>query len=256
MIAEMSRYYEYSRATYYAVVAALPLLLAYELLLSLGGDVSQGQVRNAADVWLRTIFISLGVSPSKATLVMILAVILAIPVVRSGAPPLVARFFSFMLLEALAYGFALGVIINYILAFFFSFSQAAQAAVDWTPLPAALPVGGGLSQGLALSLGAGLFEELVFRVILLNLLLYMSRLILPRWPAITVSIAGAAFLFSLAHYVGPLGEPFELRGFLFRWIAGLLFTSLFYLRGFAITAYSHAIYDVWVITGLFRLVGW
>ena len=86
MIAEMSKYYEYSRATYYAVIAALPLLLAYELLLSLEGDISQGQVRNAADVWLRTVFISLGVSPSKATLLMILAVILAIPVVRTRAP--------------------------------------------------------------------------------------------------------------------------------------------------------------------------
>ncbi len=111
-------------------------------------------------------------------------------------------------------------------------------------------------QGLGLSLGAGLFEELFFRVILLNVLLVGTGLVFKRWLSAAISIPLAAFLFSLAHYVGPLGEPLEIYGFMFRWVAGLLFTVLYYLRGFAVTAYSHALYDVWVITGFFRLVGW
>lgn len=251
----MSNYFGYSRTAYYAVIAALPLLVAYELLLTLSGGVTEVQVRNAADVWLRHIFISLGISHSNATLVMILGTILAIPVVRTKSIRLVPAFFGLMFLEAVAYGFTLGIIINYILTFLFSLFQPAVAALALPYLPLALPRDGGLAQGLALSIGAGLFEELFFRVILLSVLLYGTRLLVKGWLSAVIAITVAAFLFSLAHYVGPLGEQLEIHGFLFRWLAGLLFTVLFYLRGFAITAYAHAIYDVWVITGLFSGVG-
>ncbi|MCZ6629669.1 MAG: CPBP family glutamic-type intramembrane protease [SAR324 cluster bacterium] len=252
----MSRYFIYSRSAYYGVVAAIPLLIAYELLLTMsGGDISQGQVRNAADVWLRMIFVSFGVSPMTATLGMILILILAIPLLRSGSVRLVPSYFGTMFIEAVAYGFALGIVINYILAFIFSFFQPLLTEALLSPPPAAIPREGGLIQGLALSIGAGLFEELFFRVILLSALLFLTRLLSRSWVGAALAITAAAFLFSLAHYVGPLGEALELHGFLFRWMAGLLFTILYYLRGFAITAYSHALYDVWVITGLMGYLG-
>lgn len=252
----LSRYFGQSRTPYYAVVAALPLLVVYELLLTQGGDYGSGEVRNAADVWLRILLRSLGVSPFNATLAMILALILAIPVLRSRSEALQPRFFWWMLAEAVMYGFFLGIAINYVLAFIFFFLTPAPPQAWGWPWPVALPARTGFLQGLALSLGAGLFEEFFFRVILLGALLYLTRLFLRGWLGLVVSIAGAAFLFSVAHYVGPLGEPFEMQSFVFRWVAGLLFTVLFYLRGFAITAYAHAFYDIFVITGLFRIVGW
>ena len=239
------------------------MLLALE-----GGGPFRGQVRNAPEVWLRSLMESLGVSPSNATLVMILALILAIPIVRKHSVKLEPSYFGMMLLEALAYGFVLGIVINYILAFLFTIFQPAMAGLAMPilqPMPVStlmstlMPVAAlgqhGLVQGLALSLGAGLFEEFFFRVILLNALLSGFRLILPGWMGAAISIFLAAFLFSLAHYVGALGDAFELYGFIFRLLAGLIFTVLYYLRGFAITAYSHAIYDILVITGLFRIVG-
>lgn len=246
----MSTYFRYSRTAYYAVVAALPLLIGYELLLTLSDSVTDVQVRNAADVWLRMLLVGLGISPSKATLVMIVGMILSIPLFRSGSVRLVAGYFGLMLVEAIAYGFTLGIVINYILAFLFALFQPAYALVDAALHAAAMPLQGGFLQGLALSLGAGLFEELVFRVLLLSALLYVTRLFLQGWASAAISIVLAAFLFSLAHYLGPLGETLQLHSFLFRWVAGLLFTVLYYLRGFAITAYAHAIYDVWVITGI------
>ena len=249
----MSKYLEFSRSAYYAVVASLPLLLTYEMLLALdGGGINEGGVRNAPEVWMRTLLHSLGVSTSNATLLMILALILSIPVVRKESIRLKASYFGWMLLEALVYGFLLGIVINYILAFMFTFFQPATLG---SVLPLAMLGRGGLVQGLALSLGAGLFEEFFFRVLLLNALLVGFRPLLPGRKGAVVSILLASFLFSLAHYVGSLGDDFELYGFVFRWLAGLIFTMLYYLRGFAITAYSHAIYDIWVVTGLFRIVG-
>jgi len=250
----MSRYFATTRSAYYAVVASLPLLVIYEALLTFSDSPMESQVRNAADVWLRTILVSLGVSPFHSTLVMILALVLAIPLLRPRSAPLNGRYLGTMFLESILYGFFLGIVINYILYFFFTLAVPMVNQIN-TPL-LAMPANIGFSQGLALSLGAGLFEEFFFRVILLSAVLYLARLMLAEWLAVTVAIIGAAFLFSLAHYIGPLGEPLEIHSFLFRWVAGLLFTILYFLRGFAVTAYAHAFYDIFVITGLFRIVGW
>jgi len=75
----------------------------------------------------------------------------------------------------------------------------------------------------------------------------VTRWLLAEWLAVVVAILGASFIFALAHYLGPLGDPPDLHSFLFRWMAGLLFTVLYYARGFAITAYAHALYDVRVL---------
>jgi membrane protease YdiL (CAAX protease family) len=103
-------------------------------------------------------------------------------------------------------------------------------------------------QNLALSVGAGLFEEIIFRVILLNLLyLLLSTLLRKKVVAAVVSVLLASFLFSLSHYVGTMADTWQLYSFIFRWGAGLLFTLLYFIRGFAITAYTHALYDIWVL---------
>jgi hypothetical protein len=58
-----------------------------------------------------------------------------------------------------------------------------------------------------------------------------------------------ALLFSAFHYVGALGEPLRLDSFVFRAIAGLAFSVLYLTRGFGITAWTHALYDVVVLLG-------
>ncbi|MCH7478950.1 MAG: CPBP family intramembrane metalloprotease [SAR324 cluster bacterium] len=245
----MSRYLVSTRSAYYAVVASLPLLIAYEILLSVGGDLPGGQIRNAADVWLRSLLGAVGLTASQVSLGMILVLFLSIPVIRSGSVRLELRYFGGMLVESFAYAVVLGIVINFVLGFLFSALASGSGGGFAAGYPVALGAGTSLVQRIALSLGAGLFEELVFRVILVGLLLAVTRLVFKEWLSVLVSITGAAFLFSLAHYVGPLGEQLLLNSFLFRWMAGLLFSALFYLRGFAITAYSHALYDIWVLTG-------
>jgi hypothetical protein len=54
-------------------------------------------------------------------------------------------------------------------------------------------------------------------------------------------------LFSAWHYVGALGEPFEARSFVFRWVCGLVFTGIYAFRGFAPVVWTHALYDIWVL---------
>jgi len=58
-----------------------------------------------------------------------------------------------------------------------------------------------------------------------------------------------ALLFSAFHYIGPYGDSLEAGSFIFRALAGLTFSALYLLRGFGITAWTHALYDVFVTLG-------
>ena len=117
---------------------------------------------------------------------------------------------------------------------------------------AAPPPGGGLWTQLALSIGAGLYEELLFRVLLVGGLALLFRPFFqhPNAAYLLAAILGAA-LFSLVHYAGPLGDPFELPSFTFRFAFGLALNVLFLWRGFGVAAWTHALYDVMVVTGMF-----
>ena len=59
-----------------------------------------------------------------------------------------------------------------------------------------------------------------------------------------------ALVFSAFHYIGPYGDALELGSFTFRAVAGVLFSSLYLLRGFGITAWTHALYDVFLSLAL------
>ena len=73
-----------------------------------------------------------------------------------------------------------------------------------------------------------------------------------RWRGTKVGIFAvviSALIFAAFHYVGPYGEPLALGSFTYRTVAGLLFSALFLLRGFGITAWTHALYDVFLAVG-------
>src|SRR5690606_7909063 len=119
--------------------------------------------------------------------------------------------------------------------------------------------------GFVMSLGAGFYEELTFRVLLFGLgakvLVWLfgkqrvelagttatggfslrSLLVMAGWAVV------CAMIFSGVHYVGPMSDDFKLASFLFRAVLGLALTLIFVTRGFAAAVWTHAIYDVWVL---------
>ncbi len=231
----MREYLEATRSPFYSVVLAIPLLVGYEVLVVLT-ETRYWAVRNAADVWIRFFLRAFEVSPPLIPFVMIVVALALLVPAKMLSPGVMLRtkYIGLLLLESLAYSLVFGLVIHLILS------------------PILLSVGAygssGLLQNLALSLGAGLFEELFFRVLLLNFLLFLLRPLLRSdfWAAL-ISVTVAAFLFSLSHYVGNMADSFSFYSFLFRWIAGLLFTVLYYFRGFAAAAYTHAFYDIRVL---------
>jgi hypothetical protein len=121
----------------------------------------------------------------------------------------------------------------------------------------------GAGVGFVMSLGAGFYEELAFRVVLFGLgakllvwLVAKERLFLvapgtrPSVRAMMLMFMWAfasAAAFSGVHYVGTYGDPFELTSFSFRMFLGLALTLIYVTRGFAAAVWTHALYDVWVL---------
>lgn len=110
----------------------------------------------------------------------------------------------------------------------------APATADWRGM-------------IVLSIGAGIYEELVFRLVAFTILhlILVDLLNLPKVWAGATTVLAASILFSLYHYLG--GETPSLYNFLFRTFAGVYFGVVFLFRGFGITACSHASYDVCVV---------
>ena len=230
----MGNYWRFSRSAYYSVVSALPLLVVYEILVIMTQSRYWG-IRNAADMWIRTFLMAFDLRAQHLTFVMIGIAFALIPVAktRSYGVKLKANFFLLMLAEAFTYSLLLGGVL--------------QSILSLSGLAAGGP-GNGALQNFALSLGAGLFEEIIFRVLLLNLLFFILNYIFKnKVTTAVISVLAASFLFSLSHYIGSMADSWELYSFIFRWIAGMIFTVLYFIRGFAITAYTHALYDIWVL---------
>jgi membrane protease YdiL (CAAX protease family) len=106
----------------------------------------------------------------------------------------------------------------------------------------------GLASQVMISLGAGLYEELLFRVGLVGALAWLARRLLGSPVAAgAAAVVAGALVFSAFHYVGPHGDSLELGSFAFRAVAGVLFSTLYLLRGFGITAWTHALYDLMLV---------
>jgi len=236
-------YWTLSRAPRYSITFALPLLILYEVLAATLSRFAGEQLRNGADVMLRSLFMA--VAGSRGPLVFVLCVIavsvwlIARDLRRSGR--LEARVFGWMTAESVALALVFGLVIG---------TVTARLLRPFAPL--AIGLGQeqmGVAARLMLSLGAGLYEELLFRVLLVSGLLLLARRAFHWRPALanTFAVGVGALIFSAFHYIGPFGDPFRLDSFVFRAIAGVAFSALYVFRGFGITAWTHALYDVIVL---------
>lgn len=100
---------------------------------------------------------------------------------------------------------------------------------------------------VVLSLGAGIYEEFVFRLALMTLVSVVLAKLLIVHKSLTnlLMVLISAALFSLYHYLG--NERFQMQSFVFRTAAGIYFAGLFITRGFGITAGCHIAYDVAIV---------
>lgn len=237
-------YLNLTRTGTYSFLMSLPLLILYEVLMLL----KQDNIALGADVWIKTLLYQLG----AGGIIIFGAIVLLIGggiylYERPLKIPIISRFFPMMVMESFIYGILLAFIISNIVGAIFSSplifkSEILQVTAGGKP--------GFLTQ-LALSIGAGLYEEFIFRLILVGGLAFVFKKLFKNETTgyIIAALIGAA-IFSWVHYIGSLGDPFTLSSFTFRFLFGLALNVLFILRGFGIAAWTHSLYDVLVVTVL------
>lgn len=234
-----NEYLRLSKTLTYSYLFVLPLIIFYELGIWLVNAGQLSQIRIGADILVKRLLQFVGIDGTVWFSIMLLAIGGVIFwYERKQKIPVRPRYFFFMFIESALFGVIIGMIVASFVASVFS--------LMWPP---ALQIGGGLGvlQGLVLSLGAGFYEELVFRLILVTLLVWLISLLKTgkRLRYIVAAVIGA-LIFSAVHYIGELGDVFTFSSFTFRFLMGLALNGLFLWRGFGIAAMTHALYDIFV----------
>jgi hypothetical protein len=236
----MSGYWRLSRSPRYSLLFALPLLLFYETLAFVLSHDSLTGVRNGADVLLKSVFVWLGGRLGLIGFGLLLIGGGAILVRRDrSSGKLRPGLFLVMTAESILYAGLFGAVTSmltgWLLGGLVHLAAAPMATLD---LPTQLMV----------SLGAGIYEELLFRVLIVGAPAWLAKRLFGWGPVaagLFATVVGA-LVFSFFHYVGPYGDELRLGSFAFRAVAGVLFSGLYLTRGFGITAWTHALYDVLV----------
>lgn len=271
-------YLERTSRPIYAVAFLLPFILFYEFgTLRINTDVlNQSQERVVAFVWLQNLLEPLGYGGKFAWAAPPLAVVvilLALQITSGKQWRLQIGDIPPMAIECILWAVPLIVLTLCLSSWATPPAGSGSAGHAAMPNDLAHPVtcaaecgrqvflaGETVSNGMRRSLlanivtgiGAGIYEELVFRLILICvlMLLFQDILRLPYRNSIVLSVLISAALFSAHHHIDFLSgrpnaaDPFNMTEFVFRAIAGVYFAALFAVRGFGITAGTHAFYNI------------
>ena len=232
-------YFNVTRSLSAGLLFALPLLAVYELgVLIFRPD----EINAAASVikmpisWLRENPVQIfGADAMLLIGVALIAVALAAVwrVGRRGA--LHAGTFAGMFSESLLYAMILGPLALAPITGELKFGGFSPHLEDF-PLK------------LVVAAGAGFYEEAFFRFIILGAVFYLAKEVGKLRPftagALALVVSGACF--SAAHFLGGNETP-ELGTFIYRLSAGMILGLVFLTRGFGVAAWTHAIYDLYVL---------
>jgi membrane protease YdiL (CAAX protease family) len=242
-------YFTLSRAPFASLVFALPWLAVYELGLMLMGPDA---ILNGADAWLDRLTRVIGLGHSWAVPLIVVVVLLVWQHYSQRPWRVSSRLLVGMLIECILLGFVLLLVAQLQGKLF----GRLAAMVDLVTLDVHGTGIGGWLRRLVSYCGAGVYEETLFRLLLLPALAVAIHACGITWSRAWLAAAiVSSLLFSSAHYVGQLGDPINplsldfWYGFTFRFLAGLFFSLLFVYRGFGIAVGTHALYDIFV--GLF-----
>jgi hypothetical protein len=249
MPTEPDDYWTATRHPWACVLFVLPLLTIYEVGLFVLG---QYDLRNGADVWLRSALGEVGIAPAYGAPLLLMCVLLAWGLLRrEGRPTDKVGVWVGMVGESAAYAVLL---LGLSQGFWYLLVRADTVLGQPSQRIAHLNVNGPAAGApemmwgqLVSYLGAGIYEETLFRLLLFAGLVRLFAWSEKQTPvALVLAAFASALVFAGAHHIGPNGDPFSVQVLTFRTFAGLFFAALYQLRGFGIAVGAHAGYDVLV----------
>jgi membrane protease YdiL (CAAX protease family) len=227
-------YFRQSQSLALSLVSILPLVVLYHC----GIAQAHYPVRNLAEVWLGGPLAAFGLHAAHVLNVALIAAMVAVLAgskARAPASPLLP---VVMVAEAALYAVLLhkgGV--------------AAALALNTTGGTVLFAVGLRAPPSLLLALGAGVYEELLFRLLLVGgmSLALVELLKCDRAFAVGSALVASSLVFAAVHHVGPFGEPFSEYRFAFRVACGLALGGIYVTRGLGVAVWTHAIYNAMAV---------
>ena len=230
----MSQYLTVSKSPLYSFIFTLPLFLFYEVGIFLISSRDIDQLRNGADVLMRQVLESFGIYGMYGfggTFLIGFLIAFLRQKKNLRTSEIESRFLLIMFFESIVWATLL-VIMMIKIPTFLSLSNEDH-----------------LIQQVVLAIGAGIYEEFVFRVLLISGLAILFGLIF-NWGEFGktfLSVIISSAIFSIFHFFGSYGDTFSFPLFFVRFFAGIFLAMIYIFRGFGITAYAHSIYDLFVL---------
>ncbi len=230
-------YWSITRRPLPCLLFILPLLAIYEGGVIWLGGAAADSWRAGADSWIRTAFTSVGLTDRYFLPILLMMILLG----WQAFNPRQWRFHPGVLCGMAFESLVLGVAL-------IGLSKLVDIGFERLDAHPALAFDRASRMGPLIGfLGAGLYEETLFRLALIPIVFHTLRLLqAPIVIANTLAVTTSALLFSLAHHAGSPGEAFTWYAFIFRWLAGIFFAWVFVVRGFGVAVGTHAAYDVLV----------
>ena len=227
-------YFLQTRSSFYSFLFTIPLFFIYEVgILFLSKDDIL-IVRNGADFLMRSILESFGILGlyGLGAIFLIGFIITYIYFFNDKSNKSIrADYLFIMIFESVCWALIL----------YFLLSKFMLVLMN--------PIGKTITQQVTLAVGAGIYEEFLFRVMLISGLTGIIGFVF-LWSEKVRKAAAliiAAGIFSAFHFMGDYGDYFSMELFLLRFFAGIVLGILYIARGFGITAYAHSIYDLIVL---------
>jgi membrane protease YdiL (CAAX protease family) len=232
-----NNYFKQSKSPFYSFIFILPLFLIYEFGISTISSKDLPTIRNGADVLLRRILATVGIGGIYGMALMLLfGIVIAYFINKGKFKELRIRsnYFLIMIFESIIWSMLLFAILS---------KGQLLLAKGTAKL---------LLQQIVLSIGSGIFEEFVFRVVLVSGLALVIGIFIKKryWYKMLISIVIAAVIFSAFHFIGEYADTPITSLFILRFSAGIILGYIYILRGFGIAAYSHSFYNLIVFTQL------
>ncbi|MFT3786260.1 MAG: CPBP family intramembrane metalloprotease [Tepidisphaeraceae bacterium] len=228
----MASYFEQSEKPWPSLIVVMPLVAVYELgTRGLLTENAAGPEQLIAFDLLRQAFFMLGATGSALPAMTLIACLLGWHLARKDSWRVQPTVVGGMVLESLLLAVPLTL-----LAIAMARTTSVLSATSGT-------------NWVLMSIGAGVYEELIFRLVGFTVLhaILKDLLNLPSWITVGTMVAGSAAAFSAYHGLGS--ETLVLPSFVFRMVAGILLGAIFLTRGFGVTALSHVAYNL-ILLGL------
>ncbi len=231
----LKEYLVRTRGKSFTVIAVVSLLVVYEA----GLLITKEPRRNAADAILKRALAWLGPHGIDGFHGLLLFLFLAAVFYYWRRSRSISRYFLPFLAESMVYAALLSPAVFLVARPFLAPSASSDALLD---------------------LGAGVYEEILFRLLLLRGLSFVFGLdpytaffdedeahktsFLHASATVLPAVLISALAFAAYHHWGAGGDPWLWPLFWFRFVAGLFLAQLFFVRGLAVCVYAHAIYDL------------